>query len=74
MFSHSWGFLFVMAYPTRKILVLSIIIGAAVVLEALQLLTPDRHGEFENLVVKASGCVIGVMSAGFFSYLVRGKA
>jgi len=68
------GFLFVMAYPRRTILVLAIVIGAAVVLEALQLLTPDRHGKFANLVVKASGGGMGVMSAAFIFFLVRNKS
>src|SRR2546423_13590048 len=67
------GFLFVMAYPRRTILVLAIVIGAVIVLEALQLLTPDRHGEFADLVVKASGGIAGVVSAAFISYLVRSK-
>ena len=67
------GFLFVMAYPRRTILVLAIVIGTAVVLEALQFLTPDRHGEFANLVVKASGGVTGVVSARFITFLVSGK-
>jgi VanZ family protein len=67
------GFLFVMAYPRRTILVLAIVIGAAIVLEALQLLTPDRHGKFANLVVKASGGIAGVVSAAFIYYLVRSK-
>jgi hypothetical protein len=63
-----------MAYPRRTILVLAIVIGAAVVLEALQLLTPDRHGKFANLVVKASGGGMGVMSAAFIFFLVRNKS
>src|SRR5258707_7112858 len=67
------GFLFVMAYPRRTILVLAIVIGAAIVLETLQLLTPDRHGKFLNVVVKASGGVTGMIIAAFISHLVRNK-
>ena len=67
------GFLFVMAYPCRTVLVLAIVIGTAIVLEALQLLTPGRHGEFANLIVKESGGLAGVMSAAFISYLLRSK-
>jgi hypothetical protein len=47
--------------------------GTAIVLEALQLLTPGRHGEFANLIVKESGGIAGVISAAFISYLVRSK-
>ena len=67
------GFLFVMAYPRRKILAFAIVVGAAIVLEALQLVTPDRHGQFANLVVKVFGGVTGVVSAGFISYAARSE-
>ena len=42
------GFLFVMGYPRRKILAFAIVVGAAIVLEALQLVTPDRHGQLRT--------------------------
>jgi hypothetical protein len=61
------GFLFVMAYTRRKILAFSIVIGA------LQLVTPDRHGQFANLVVKVFGGVTGLASAGFISYAARSE-
>ena len=67
------GFLFVMAYPRRKIFAFAIVIGAAIVLEALQLVTPDRHGQFANLVVKVFGGVTGLASAGFISYAARSE-
>jgi hypothetical protein len=38
------GFAFVLAYPRHTLLRIVIVIGSAFALEALQLLTPDRHG------------------------------
>ena len=38
------GLLFMLAYPNRALLVVLIVVGSAVTLEILQLLTPDRHG------------------------------
>ena len=67
------GFLFVMAYPRRKILAFAIVIGAAIVLEALQLVTLDRHGQIANLVVKVWGGTAGVVTAGFISYVARSE-
>jgi hypothetical protein len=38
------GCAFVLAYPGRTTIVIVIVVGSAFGLEALQLLTPDRHG------------------------------
>ena len=65
------GFLFAISYPGRFIPVLAIVIGAAVLLEVLQLFTPDRDGEFVNLAVKAAGSIAGVSFAHFISYSAR---
>ena len=65
------GFLFAISYPGRFIPVLAIVIGAAVLLEVLQLFTPDRDGEFVNLAVKAAGSIAGVSGARFISYSAR---
>jgi VanZ family protein len=56
------GFLFGLAYPNRLLIVASIVVGSAFALEALQLLTPDRHGRVFDALVKAAGgfCGIGV--------------
>lgn len=54
------GLLFGLAYPKRLWLVLSLVIGTAFVLEALQHLTPDRHGHLSDAVVKFVGGVVGV--------------
>ena len=56
------GLAFGLAYPGRLFLVLVIVVGSALVLEALQLLTPDRHARILDALVKAAGglCGIGV--------------
>lgn len=54
------GLLFGLAYPNRFWLVLAIVLGAAGVLEVLQVLTPDRHGEASNAFVKIVGGSFGV--------------
>jgi VanZ family protein len=62
------GFAFGLAYPKRLLLVLAIVVGSALALESLQLLTPDRHGRVLDAVVKAVGgiCGIGVSQAALF--------
>jgi VanZ family protein len=54
------GLLFGLAYPKRLWLVLTLVVGTACVLEALQHLTPDRHGHVSDAVVKMIGGVTGV--------------
>jgi apolipoprotein N-acyltransferase len=54
------GLLFGLAYPKRFWPVLAIVLGAAGVLEVLQVLTPDRHGEASNAFVKIAGGSFGV--------------
>jgi VanZ family protein len=53
------GALFVMAYPRRFVGVASFIIFIAVGLEAMQHLTPDRHGHVADAVQKATGGFVG---------------
>jgi VanZ like family len=56
------GMALALGYPNRMRLVIVIVIGSAFTLEALQLLTPDRHGRVLDALVKAAGgiCAIGV--------------
>jgi VanZ family protein len=61
------GLLFGLAYPRRLWITLSFIVGAAVILEGLQNLTPDRHGHLRDLVEKVSGSCLGVTVASAFS-------
>jgi VanZ family protein len=54
------GLVFSFAYPSRIGLVLLLVLGSAVTLEALQLLTIDRHGQLADAVMKMAGGICGV--------------
>jgi VanZ family protein len=54
------GLAFSLAYPRRVFLVATIIFISAFGLEALQLLTPDRHARLLDALVKAAGGVCGI--------------
>jgi VanZ family protein len=54
------GLAFALAYPKRAFLVAAIVVGSAFVLEALQLLTPDRHGRLVDALAKAAGGICGI--------------
>jgi len=55
------GALFSFAYPRRPILVFGIVFGAAVFLEILQTMTPDRHGTLVDALEKMAGGAVGIM-------------
>jgi VanZ family protein len=67
------GLAFGLAYPRRLFLIVAIVVGSAVALEALQLLTPDRHGRVLDALVKAAGgiCGIGVGQLGLLFLRVQ---
>jgi hypothetical protein len=54
------GLMLGLAYPRRIFLVVVIITGSALALEALQLLTPDRHGRLLDAAMKAAGGICGI--------------
>jgi hypothetical protein len=54
------GCAFVFAYPGRTPIVIVIVVGSAFGLEALQLLTPDRHARTIDALVKAAGGLGGI--------------
>ncbi len=54
------GLAFGLAYPKRVVLVVILILVSAFGLEALQLLTADRHARLLDAVVKAAGGVCGI--------------
>lgn len=68
------GFLFGMAYPRHIWVVLAIVAGAAVGLEVLQHLTPDRHGEVPDAIIKLAGGVIGVGASIALTQLLKRRA
>jgi VanZ family protein len=67
------GLAFALAYPGRLVFVVFLVVGAAVGLEALQLLTPDRHGRVIDALLKALGGVCGISVGQLVSFLLRLK-
>jgi hypothetical protein len=65
------GLAFGMAYPNRILLVVTIVVGSAFALEALQLLTPDRHGRVLDALVKAAGGICGIGIGQLWSLFLR---
>src|SRR3954470_9494125 len=49
------GASFCFAYPRHIALVCLLVIGSAVLLEFMQLLTPDRHGRIHDAIGKMAG-------------------
>jgi hypothetical protein len=64
------GFAFAMAYPSRILLVVVIVVGAAFGLEALQLLTPDRHARATDALVKSLGGISGICTGQLLYFLL----
>jgi VanZ family protein len=56
------GGLFCLAYPRRIILVCFIVLGSAVQLEYLQMLTPDRHARLLDAFEKIVGGALGIFA------------
>lgn len=67
------GLAFALAYPDRVLLVVALVVGSAVGLEALQLLTPDRHGRAADAFVKALGGISGISVGQVLSFLLQIK-
>ena len=67
------GLVFALAYPNRVLLVVALVVGAAFGLEALQLLTPDRHGRAADALTKALGGISGISVGQTVYFLLRLK-
>ena len=63
------GCAFAMGHPKRTLIFIVLVIASAFGLEALQLLTPDRHGRFIDAAVKAAGGICGI-GVGRFALLL----
>jgi VanZ family protein len=59
------GLLFGQAYPRHIILVVVLVLGSALLLELLQLITPDRHARLLDLGQKLLGGSVGIAIAWF---------
>jgi hypothetical protein len=67
------GLMLGLAYPRRISFVVAIVAGSAFALEALQLLTPDRHGHLLDAAVKAAGGVCGIGIAQLGALFLRSQ-
>jgi VanZ family protein len=64
------GFVFALAYPRHLVAVGLVVLGATVLLELLQLVTPTRHGRLVDVSVKLVGGVAG-LALGYLVNRVR---
>ena len=65
------GFLFALAYPRRLWLIIAVVLGAAISLEALQLVSVSRHGRLFDLAVKLAGGGLGIAAGAMFNGVRR---
>lgn len=56
------GGLFFLAYPQQVAIVCLIVLGSAVLLELVQLITPDRHGRIQDAIEKMAGGAVGILA------------
>ena len=67
------GFAFARGYPSRVFFIVTVVICSAFALEALQLLTLDRHGRLIEALVKSAGGTCGIIVGHFSPLLLRGS-
>jgi hypothetical protein len=65
------GALFCVAYPRHVVFVCLVVLGSAVLLEYLQLLTPDRHAHFQDAIYKMAGGAGGIVAGRSVLYFER---
>jgi VanZ family protein len=65
------GALFCLAYPRQIALVCLIVLGSAVLLEFMQLLTPDRHGRIQDAIEKMTGGAAGMVAGRAIIYFAQ---
>jgi len=53
--------MFCLGYPRQRSLVLIVVVGLAALLESLQHLIPDRHGEMHDFIVKGFGAIASTL-------------
>jgi hypothetical protein len=63
------GALFAAAYPRYILFAAVVVLGAAVMLELLQLLAPSRHGRLFDAGVKVAGGMIGLCAGWIVAWL-----
>jgi VanZ family protein len=65
------GLVFGLAYPRHRPLAAGVSVVAIAVVEALQLLVPERDARLEDFTVKAIASCAGIAIAGLISWAVR---
>jgi hypothetical protein len=65
------GMLYVLAYPRHFARLAMLIMIFAFGLEALQQLTPDRHGHVLDALEKAAGGLVGCVAAKFIQTVMK---
>ncbi|MGY3535121.1 MULTISPECIES: VanZ family protein [Bradyrhizobium] len=61
---------FMVGYPRRATLVVLLVVFSAFTLEAMQLLTPDRHGHLADAIFKVAGGLAGIGAGQLLMLLV----
>ena len=56
------GFVFAVAYPRHLLFVGIVVLSTTVLLEALQLVEPSRHGRLVDLMAKLAGAGFGLVA------------
>jgi VanZ family protein len=56
------GAAFCLGYPKRRFAIVLMVVGTVGLLELAQHLVPGRHGHFHDVLVKASGAVLGAFT------------
>jgi VanZ family protein len=64
---------FVLGYPRRTALIVLLVVFSAFTLEAMQFLTPDRHGRLIDAIVKVAGGLAGVGVGRFMLLVLRNQ-
>ena len=69
------GLCFALTYPRQLWLIIVLVLGAAIALEALQLVSASRHGRLFDLMVKLVGGGLGIAAARrLWQRVVAGRA
>ncbi|MDO1583676.1 VanZ family protein [Rhizobium oryzicola] len=67
------AFLFGLVYPRRLLWLAIVLILGAGAIEMLQYLSPTRHPQLRDALVKAAGAVIGLVAVAILQRLQRSK-
>lgn len=65
------GFLFAYGYPQRWLAIACLVVGAAFMFEAAQLLAFGRHARAHDAVAKAAGGALGIAAGVFVGHLLE---